>query len=568
MSIPSFSRRQVVRTVGLLLVIIAAAAVPRALMLRGVRSSAIFDFLDMPYHMMNADRLFKRLTLPADQLSDPYLVRHPESLTYTPVKRWPADSAVALVSASWAWISGSGSAWTTVLTNLTFSIFLVIALVGLGQAMGSTRAGLWGGLFALICPALFSATLYCSLDYPLVAMTTTGLLLLWWTEGLSRPRFGLAFAAWSVLGFWVKPSYVLYLLGPAVWTLVSGLRHKERRRRVLATTLVSLLLAAGLLLLLWGQDLRELWREAGDHLVARHLPGASIGAWTLEWLLATAKLAWANLPYPLLLLAGLGLFRMHRRRAGAAERLVLVAVWSGYLVLTLTANKMERYVQPIYPLLCLASAWYVVRWVPRRAVTALLVAVGLVYALVLWATHRAPTPWLPGMYDLSRETKDFRQSAFHPFRYELNMPDRVRLDRLRQWRWDSECDLRQLMHQIGSWLDEDPAARRPVGFVMLDDKRFRDRPDPHHTYHLLLRATPALLSLTPQRFVVSQSLTPMGGIPRQLRSVPTLVVLHHPLARPWEQVPEVKIVDQRVVNFFCGTRTYNIALSLVRPRGR
>jgi hypothetical protein len=122
------------------------------------------------------------------------------------------------------------------------------------------------------------------------------------------------------------------------------------------------------------------------------------------------------------------------------------------------------------------------------------------------------------------------------------------------------------MDQIESWLDEDPAARRPVGFVMLDDERFRERPDPHHTYHLLLRATPALLSLTRQRFVVSQSLTPMGRIPRRLRSVPTLVVLHHPLARPWEQVPEVKIVDQRVVNFLCGMRTYNIGLTLVRPR--
>ncbi len=81
-----------------------------------------------------------------------------------------------------------------------------------------------------------------------------------------------------------------------------------------------------------------------------------------------------------------GLWLLHRRRVPLPGREVLLAfIWGSLLILTVAGNRMERYLHPLYPLLCLVGVWGVRRLVPPRAR-------GLALAGTWWGTLQIDVP--------------------------------------------------------------------------------------------------------------------------------------------------------------------------------
>ena len=435
-------------TIALLsLSILAAVAVPRIIALGGQEGTHHLVFMDMMYHQANQNALTLAAAATDQRPLHPFLLENDWTLDLFHGARW--SKAIYRLNMLWHSLLDVGlqSPAPVLLTNLLFTLLMVLGVVALGREMGGRRLGLWAGLFTALCPALLAHSWYISLDYPLVALIPWALFLLWRSRGFVRPAPTLAFALVSGLAMYIKLNFALYLLFPSLVALVLGLRAKEARRlRVLGHAAGATLLVAAMSYLLQGWTTQELWQ-----LLAVHWSGPAwnpedtqftlVKPWTPRWAATMLLFAAANYPWPLLLLAAPGLVLLHLGRKDTplpGRWLLLSFIWGTYLILTLLDNKMERYLQPIYPTLALLCAWWVWDRVPRRARTPVLAAMALAHAAVLVVTHLHPTPWY-----LDAQAADQER-----YMYELGMPGQERLAGLRRHGYHPSCQVEPLIKKI------------------------------------------------------------------------------------------------------------------------
>jgi len=458
--LPKFLQSPRSRTALLLMAMVLAHVVPRAVALRGVDRMNSLHFGDMLCHLSNLERGYRMARLSPEQAAHPFFTSFPQ-LQYTNPIGWPPG--VNYLTELWYGHLPPLSIWVVLLTNGVFSLVLLVGLAGLGRAMGSTRIGLWAGLLALLSPPLAGSTWFYSLDYPLVAMVVMGLLLLWHTNGLTRLHACVAFGAWCGLGVMVKTGFPIYIVPPAVWAMAVSLRCPERRWKTLGGAALSGVAALGLLYLVHDLPLRSVWEELSMHVAPSpgvHL-AANIPRFTLEWLWALPKFALACFPAPLLLVALPGVALLHRpsTRAGAGipspRGLLLATFWGALLFMLVMDNKMERYLHPLYPLVCLATTWWAATRLPRRWRTAALAAQAGVYALILVVVHFHPTPWL-----LNKEP-----ASSQLFLYDLRPPGHEALKQMRHSRYMASVE--QIAGAMVQLARLDPR-RRPLGITTRD----------------------------------------------------------------------------------------------------
>ena len=539
-----------------------ALVVPRALTLHGIETAAVFEFADMADHLYFLDTLAKRKL--EGQTSDPFFQIFPETLPERLAEQW--TTGVYHVARLWALALGTGSLWTTLLTNMLFTLILLGAVVGLGSSLGGIRVGLWGALLTALCPALVASTWYFSLDYPLLAMSTMGLYILWLTRGFTRWSWTILFAVWSALGTVIKPTYAVYLLGPAAWVLALELYRgspRESAKRILVRLAVLLRVAVGLALslmvvyTLYRPNWDQIIHETRVHFVDRTLPGASIDPFTLEWFISNIKMAVINFPFPLMALALPGLVLIHLRRRGADRGFWLSYLYSTYLFLTLLANKMERYIQPVYPVFCLLTVWWVVDRLPRRWQTPVLTTLVLAFGACLVVTHYHPIPWF-----LQDKDTIARESSFHPFRYEFHMPGHQRLARLRQLKLDSECQIKPMLDQISSWIKQDKQ-RRPLAMIYLRDFKRMTKMHPPVFFRRLI---PAITLTVRDRIFVVPNLHEMDRVPMHLRHAPNVLIIHGPEIRPQDIPAPLQVKARRMMSITCRREKFPFGLTWARPK--
>ena len=527
-------QRPRLRVVLAVLLIATAWAAPRAVALRGVHMVGILGYDDMAEHLLFLDNLTKQSTLERAPGSSARAVQRRKL-------QWPEGMfQVARIPAT---IFGPASIWTTQLTNGLFTALLALAVAGLGRALGGRTATL-AALLVMLCPALVASSWYFHLDYPLVAMVAMGLLLLLHSDGFSRWSPSLSFAAWSALGVWVKPTYVIYLLAPSVWAAVRGLRRAPRRGRWALRFAAVVGLFMVVMALVYAPDPKELWQTTHMHLVSSKLPGADISAWSVGWLLSQAVFAAVNYPLPLLLLAVPGLVCLHRRGAPPAAQLLGAFIWGGVLLLTLMSNKLERYTQPLYPALCLVSAWWIATWLRGRWRAAVQLGAAAVFAVVLCLAHLYPLPWNP-----ARLLGLKANGVLDPFRYECRMPGPHRLAQLRRLTWDDRCQLGPLVGQVAGQVVAHTAHGGQVGLSVL-------RGAPWTPRHLrmeqaVLHSVPGLAQVLPAQMLFAPSIGVLRGVQPDVLRTDTLVVFHRPAldARPW--LPGRRVVARRRLEVTC-----------------
>ena len=439
------------------LLILVLLAVPRLTALSGVPMAYQLTHQDGVNHLLNLALFHQKRTLDPAQLSDPFLAERPTVLVRNNLIGWPPG--IYHVASLWVGTFGPYSLWTTQLTNAVFLVLLLLGVVGLGlELSGSLAVGLWAAALTAVCPPLVADTWYYSMDFPLTAVTICGLLLLLQTRCFTSLPFTLLFGAWAALGMLIKPSYPVYLLAPAAWAAVAGLRQAGRARRRVAINLgLGLAVALGLFLLQDSQ-ISERWGMFWGHMQKGPSPVTpdrqilQVFPWTLEGLLLVPKYAAMVFPLPLLLLALPALICLHlgrwRPRNGA---LVLAFFWGVFAFVTLFLHRQERYGHPIYPVLCLATAWCVLTVLPRRLRS---VAMGLILAAfcgTLWLTATShPIPWRTfSPYEAHQE----------PF---LDMPAAEQLDGLRRNTYHPLLGLGEVADGL-RLLAHQEKTRRPLG---------------------------------------------------------------------------------------------------------
>jgi hypothetical protein len=316
---------------------------------------------------------------------------------------------------------------------------------------------------------------------------------------------------------------------------------------VVLATLVTVVLS----FLYNGWSLRLLWQEFWSHLAGTVEPELRlqlVPAWSLRWFGAMAIFAVANFPWPLLLLAVPGLILAHTRTALAGRWLWLSFLWGTYVVLTLMANKMERYLQPVYPLLCLFTVWWVFTMVRGRWRTVVLLWVATAYAAVLWLAHEHPTPWFP----------DHKSATTERYMHEIGMPGRAALDGLRRYTYHPRCELRPVIDAAETL---GRRSSRPLALaVQWSDEAVPELP--HLTTHDLVLPVAQRIR---HRFVYhhdAPNRTPLDPI---IRGAPSLIVLH-PRTRDFRRrYQDLEELDHRDVVVRCGGEVVPARVTLYRP---
>ncbi len=546
-------RPRAAATVALLLLLFL---LPRALSWGGVTMTSYLSFHDMPQHLCNADFLYKELTVEPEARLRPLVTdRQQMAMPFLP-SRW--TRGLYVLSLPLVALFGPLSIWTTQLINLLFSVVLALAAYLLGRRLVGPGLGRWSAALVLLCPPLMASSWYYSMDYPLVGMVLMGLFLLWRTRGFTLLWPSALFGAWSGVGLLIKISFPYYLVGPSLYVLYLGLRRGPRLR-VLCGLPLSLAACLGLFYLVQQPEWMALWEELRMHSSV-DLAGAEIRPYTVEWLLALVTFAAHNFPWPLLLLALPGLVVMHlglrkATRAGDLQRLLLVFFWSTLLLLTLMPNKMERYLHPLYPLLCLLSLWWIFHWLRGRVRAVVLAGTAAAYLGMLVATQIYPTPW--GLVPDQRGTAD-------PLWYEFTMPSRHDINGLRQYTYNPEMRLGPLLEQAESWIRQGSMGRTAVPMLWVEQRELPDRAVDAQVQLLL-----TLAQRHPDRYVFAlKKVTNGQPMPRELMHTHTFLLMHRPGFKLERYRDAMEVLDTEVFSYNATPPERTVVMSLARPRPR
>ncbi len=212
---------------------------------------------------------------------------------------------------------------------------------------------------------------------------------------------------------------------------------------------------------------------------------------------------------------------------------------------------MERYLQPVYPLICLLSVWWVFARVPRRWRRVALVWITTAYAAVLLMVHERPTPWFP----------DHESATVERYMHEIGMPGREVLDGLRRYTYHPSCDLRQLLDQVATL---GRRSARPLAFGVHWPKDAAPAPGQINTHNLVLPVIQRLRG----RFVFYHDDTNQAPLSPMLRAAPNLMVLHPPELDLRQRHPDLQELDHRDLVVRCDQGgSVRTRLTLFRPGG-
>ena len=538
----------------LLLLVLAAVVLPRLWAYWGITYTADSPpGTDMVAHLYRLDLLAKSFSLEDQLSSDPYFRKYPLGHHQIFQAQW--TTGVYAVARPLAQLLGPQSIWTVQLTNLVFTVILLAGIIGLGAAMGSTRLGLWAALVTALCPALVASSWYFVLDYALTAMVAVGLFLLWRAEGFSHTANSVAFGLWSGLGMWIKISYPFYLIVPCCWAVAPRLWRGPRLRTAL-NVLLCVVLCLGLFTLVEAPDFQALIDDIRFHADAEKFldkdMAVDIRPWTLAWLSSQAVFAAINFPFPLLVLLLPALYLLHRRRGAPGRGLLLVSFWGGLVVLTLLMVKMERYLQPLYPLICLITVWGAWQGLPRRWRAPGLALVVVAYLGVLALTQTYTTPWFT-----IADPHDPRGGKY----LDMKMQGYQRLARLRANVHSTRCRVQPALAALTGWAPAD----RPGGLlavVYLQEWEDRERPMAHLYHELRL----PLLQQYRRRFVATFVHMISEPLPPAVLNAPALVLVHAAGVNPESLVQKIRVVQKRELTIQCTGGPGRMTLSLVRPK--
>lgn len=540
-------------TVAFVAVLLLLFLLPRALSWHGITMTSSLTFHDMPQHLCNADYLYKELTVePEAQLRPLLIERGRLAMPFLPT-RW--SNGFYALSLPLVGLFGPMSIWTTQILNFLFTVVLALAVYLLGRRLAGPGLGRWSAALVLLCPPLLASSWYYSLDYPLVAVVLMGLFLLWRTRGFTLLWPTVLFAVWSSGGLLIKISYPLYLLGPSLFMLYVGLRRGPRLRVPLLVAL-SVIICLGLYQLVQQPEAEALWHDLRQHSSV-DLAGAEIHTFSAQWFLALPIFAVHNFPWPLLLLAlpGLALMHLHLRKASDMQRLLLVFFWSTLVVFTLMPNKMERYLHPLYPLMCVLSVWWIVHWVRGRARLPVLLGTVAAYLGVLAVTQVYPTPW---------SLQAGQRGTLDPMWYEFNMPSQEDLQGLRQNTLHPYFKLDPLLDRANSWVRQGSLGRTSVPTIWVERRELPDRAVDVQVQLLL-----ALAQQHGDRYLFALRKVSDGKpLPNLLMYCPAFLLMHRPGfdLGPYRQALEV--LDSEVFSYHTRGPERTVVLSLARLRAK
>ncbi|MFC1515089.1 ArnT family glycosyltransferase, partial [Candidatus Omnitrophota bacterium] len=108
---------------------------------------------------------------------------------------------------------------TFAMANAAYLIVLLFSVYFLGAKLFDKKTGLIAAVFISLYPMVFRYARFVGLDFALCAMVCASLCLLVYSEYFTKRNFSLFFGISLGLGMLTKPGFILFLIGPLLYTL-------------------------------------------------------------------------------------------------------------------------------------------------------------------------------------------------------------------------------------------------------------------------------------------------------------------------------------------------------------
>ncbi len=176
--------------------------------------------------------------------------------THGPI-RWPRFTF--FISALISFLPGGILFWIR-FSNMIYFTILIISIYLLGKTIFSQQAGFIAAYYISFYPAIFGLSRSYGLDFPLISIVCLAMYVLLSCEGFKNLYYSILFGIVSGLGMLIKGQFVIFVAGPLLLAVLSGLRNKVNKKAFFVNILISTILAV-LISLIWWHKLFPLGSE-------------------------------------------------------------------------------------------------------------------------------------------------------------------------------------------------------------------------------------------------------------------------------------------------------------------
>ena len=234
------------------------------------------------------------------------------------------------------------------IANIPATGILMYSVYGIGKRLMSPMGAATAAVLAAFYPLVVWLSRETVIDYWLLAMTALAFWLLLETDEYRNHRTTLLFGLICGLGMLTKPTFVLFLIAPALWV------GRRRWRKAIPAAIVAATVSA--IWYAWNVgNLVALMAINSAGAVVEGDPARLSGQALVFYLRALESY---QLFFPLVMVFAVGVVWLYRHYSPAWVPVILWALggWVGLLALL---NKDPRYSVPLLPVMALVSAGWV-----------------------------------------------------------------------------------------------------------------------------------------------------------------------------------------------------------------
>ncbi|MBU1006554.1 MAG: glycosyltransferase family 39 protein [Candidatus Omnitrophica bacterium] len=239
-----------------------------------------------------------------------------------------------------------------ILTNVFYSIILIVSLLGIVRYLFNEQTGLWSILLLLLYPMIYAMLREYLIDFALVAMVAATQYLILKSEGGIKKRWNLLLGV--VVGFTLltKSVSVIFFIPLWIFTAIKNFNKSRDFIPIFISILISAVIAGPWYLASFKDMifLNDYWQKFAINVegdINTFIP-------SVFWYIGVIKDTMISPILSFVLLIGTACFFLFDRRKEVLVFLMTCSV-PAFLLLSLTPNKDARYIMPCLPIFAMLT---------------------------------------------------------------------------------------------------------------------------------------------------------------------------------------------------------------------
>lgn len=131
-------------------------------------------------------------------------------------------------------------------TNLFFLVILMLSIYGIGKYIMNEYTGILSASLVMLFPGISALSRMYYIDFSLLAIVSLSMYLLLKTNQFQNLKYCILLGLSIALGMLIKIPYIVYILGPFIYTIRTSLRKKSidvmslKKRNIIVSTILGI----------------------------------------------------------------------------------------------------------------------------------------------------------------------------------------------------------------------------------------------------------------------------------------------------------------------------------------